>query len=153
MSLSQPEVQITIRSRFEELDLVDSLTEGLLRHLGFSGEAVERAALAVREAAANAIQHGNGADSDEPVSLRFQIDKRDLVIEVADLGRGFDPDALPDPLAPENLLKPSGRGILLMKSFVDDVAFRFEDHGGTVVTMRKRITPATQNRSTTEETS
>jgi serine/threonine-protein kinase RsbW len=168
MTLSRPEVQITIHSRFEELDLLDSLSEALLRHLGFRDEAVERAALAVREAAANAIQHGNGADSEEPVVVRFQVDNRDLVIEVADLGQGFDPEALPDPLAPENLLKKSGRGILLMKSLLDDVAFRFEDRGGTVVTMRKRLapaaeasntesptgdTPTTDDNTTTEETS
>ena len=132
---------------------MDSLSEALLRHLGFRGEAVERATLAVHEAAANAIQHGNGAGSEAPVTIRFRIDDRDLVVEVADLGRGFDPDALPDPLAPANLLKTSGRGILLMKSFVDDVAFRFEDHGGTVVTMRKRIDTIIEDSSTTEEKS
>ncbi len=153
MTLTRPEVRITIRSRFEDLDLVDSMSEALLRHLGFAGEAVERATLAVREAAANAIQHGNGAGSEDPVSIRFQIDGRDLVIEVADRGQGFDPDSLPDPLAPENLLKTSGRGILLMKSLLDDVAFRFEDHGGTVVTMRKHLAPTTEVPATEAQTS
>ncbi len=142
---------MTIRSHFDELELVDSLAEGLLRYLHFDTKSVERTSLAVREAAANAIQHGNGPGGNELVSIRFQIENRHLTIEVSDRGSGFDPDALPDPLAPENLLKASGRGILLMKSFMDEVAFAFQNDGGTVVTMRKRTPSPPEDATNCEE--
>lgn len=151
MTPGQPEVQITIRSRFVEIDLVDSLSEGLLRSLHFDEVTIERISLAVREATANAIQHGNGPNSDQLVSIRFQVEKQELAIEVADKGKGFDLDAVPDPLAAENLLKRNGRGILLMRSYTDDVEFAFQNGGGTVVTMRKRIPAAPEDGTDTEE--
>lgn len=151
MTPRRTDVRITIRSRFDELDLVDSVSEAVLRALHFGEEAIERTSLAVREAAANAILHGNGPDGDDPVSICFRAEHRELTIEVEDCGAGFDPDSLPDPLAPENLLKTTGRGILLMRSFMDDVAFSFETDGGTLVTMRKQMPPPPENGSQTEE--
>jgi serine/threonine-protein kinase RsbW len=152
MTPRQTEVRITIRSRFDELDLVDSVAEAVLHFLHFGSEVVERISLAVREAAANAIQHGNGPESDEPVSIRFGLEGRELTIEVQDGGAGFDPDSLPDPLAPENLLNTGGRGILLMRSFMDDVAFSFQTDAGTLVTLRKQLPTPPEDGTHLEET-
>lgn len=137
MLIEPAEVKLRIGSCFEDLDLVDVLADAVLRFAGLSGESLEHATLAIREAAANAVQHGNGAGSELPVELSIRIERDQLVVRVRDAGEGFDLDALPDPLAPENLLKPKGRGIFLMKRFMDEVEFEFDT--GTVVTMRKSL--------------
>lgn len=131
------ELRLTIGSRYEELDLVDALSEAVLKHAQFSGEDLEHAGLAVREAAANAVEHGNGAGSDKPVEVVIRMNDHLLTVRVRDQGAGFDPCAIPDPLAPENLLKPKGRGVFLMRRFMDEVEFDFAP--GTVVTMRKHL--------------
>lgn len=143
------EVRLTIHSRYEEIDLVDALAEAVLKYAKFSGEDLEHASLAVREAAANAVEHGNGQHSEKPVEVVMRVNARVLTIRVRDQGNGFDPLALPDPLAPENLLKPKGRGVFLMQRFMDEVDFDFAP--GTVVTMRKHLAAPTTDKQTEEE--
>jgi len=94
--------------------------------VGFDGDEVLNLGLAVREAAINAIKHGNKMDPMKKLSVVFEFDEDGLSIAVRDKGKGFDPNAVVDPTLPENLLQTSGRGILLMKAFVD----RVEVHGG-----------------------
>ena len=150
----QPELRLTISSVFEDLDLVDRMVEGFLELLSFDPEKRPNVVLAVREAAANAIQHGNKLDSDLPVEVACNFDGQDFRVTVADRGAGFDLEGLPDPLAPENLLKPTGRGILLIRNFMDEVTFEFPEAGGTLVSMRKRIAaskPQRQNAKTEDE--
>jgi serine/threonine-protein kinase RsbW len=72
------------------------------------------------------------------VVASFETLNNDLVIRIADQGKGLDPDTLPDPLAPENLLRGSGRGIFLIRSFMDDVQFR-QLHPGTELTLIKHL--------------
>ena len=134
-------VEVNIGSRFDNIDLVDVVTEAVLRHSGMDDESVERLGLAIREAAANGVQHGNKEVPEKRVTVSFVLDKEEVSIRIQDEGEGFDLDGLPDPLAPENLFKPRGRGILLMKSFMDDVNFEFDGDQGTAVTLRKRVTP------------
>ncbi len=114
----------------------------MLRHAGLDDESVERMGLAIREAVANGVLHGNKADPDKRVAVSFHLNQREISIEVRDEGEGFDLDSLPDPLSPDNLYKPRGRGILLMRTFMDDLDFEFNRESGTVVTLRKRIVPA-----------
>ncbi len=82
--------------------------------------------------------HGNAYDSTKQVVASFETLNNDLVIRIADQGKGLDPDTLPDPLAPENLLRGSGRGIFLIRSFMDDVQFR-QLHPGTELTLIKHL--------------
>ena len=136
--LKEPaEVRLTIGSRFEDLDLVDSVSEAVLGHLGVPQSELENTSLAIREAAANAIEHGNGEGSGKTVDILMRADTEQLTIEVRDQGEGFDPDRVPDPLAPENLLKPRGRGIFLTRRFVDSVDYEFGD--GTLMILRKKL--------------
>lgn len=98
---------------------------------------VEDIGLAVREALINAIIHGNHCDPEKTVRLSATVnDECDLLIVVKDSGSGFDPSRLLNPIADENLLANHGRGIFLMKQFMDQVDFKF-DHG-TEVRMRRR---------------
>jgi serine/threonine-protein kinase RsbW len=88
---------------------------------------------------ANAIKHGNDQDPAKQVHVDLYLEGEDLVVRVEDEGTGFDPARLQDPLAPENLLRPNGRGIFYMKSFMDDIRYSPGSGGGTVVTLRKKV--------------
>jgi len=119
-------ITVSVASRVAHVDLIHAISDQVAALVGFDGDEVLNLGLAVREAAINAIKHGNGMDPRKKVQVVFEFDERALTIAVRDRGRGFDPDAVADPTLPENLLQTSGRGILLMKAFVD----RIEVHGG-----------------------
>lgn len=132
---------LTIGSRFENIELVQVVLDDALERVGFDEDARHWIDLAVREALANAIKHGNRQDPAKQVEVDMKVDGRELVIVIEDQGEGFEPVAVSDPLAPENLLNPNGRGIFYMKSFMDGIDYTFGTAGGTRVTLRKRFTP------------
>jgi serine/threonine-protein kinase RsbW len=134
-------VTLDIASRYEMLDLVQSVLLQCCTLVGFEDDATHYMSVAVRESVVNAIKHGNRQDEAKRVHLRFTIHDRALEIEVRDEGKGFDPAAVPDPLAPENLLKAYGRGLFFMRQFMDEVTHSFPAKGGTVVRMLKRSHP------------
>jgi serine/threonine-protein kinase RsbW len=94
--------------------------------------------MAVREAVTNAVLHGNRQDESKTVEMEFAGSASELVITVRDYGAGFDPDSVPDPTAAQNLLKTSGRGILFMRNFMDEVEWARAPGGGTLVRMTKK---------------
>ena len=96
---------------------------------------------AVREAAVNAVLHGNAYDQNKHITASFETTSDALIIRIADQGPGLDPNSIPDPLAPENILRGSGRGIFLIRAFMDEVNFR-QLHPGTELTLIKHRTPA-----------
>ena len=130
-------IELRIRSTFAEIDLVDHVAAAWLRHCGLRGEERDHLVLGIREAVANAVRHGNREDPSKDVEITFEQRNNLALIRVVDHGEGFDPEALPDPLAPENLMRPSGRGILLMRAYADEVDFSFTE--GTRVEMRKLL--------------
>jgi serine/threonine-protein kinase RsbW len=138
---------LAIGSRFENIELVQLVLRGSLERLGLDEDNRHWIDVAVREAVANAIKHGNLQDPAKQVQVDLTLDGDCLVIRVQDEGIGFDPADLEDPLAPENLLKPSGRGIFYMKSFMDDIHYGVRPGGGTTVTMRKRVMDANTPKS------
>ena len=130
---------LAIGSRFENIELVQLVLKDSLDQLGLDDDNRHWIDVAVREAVANAIKHGNREDPAKQVQVDLTVESECLVIRVQDEGAGFDPAHLEDPLAPENLLKPNGRGIFYMKSFMDDIQYGMGPGGGTVVTLRKRV--------------
>jgi len=133
---------LAIGSRFENIELVQLVLKDSLDQLGLDDDNRHWIDVAVREAVANAIKHGNLEDPVKQVHVDLTLEGNEgdwLVIRVQDEGKGFDPSDLEDPLAPENLLKPNGRGIFYMKSFMDDIQYGLRPGGGTVVTLRKRL--------------
>jgi serine/threonine-protein kinase RsbW len=109
---------------------------------GLDDEAIHWVGVAVRESVINAIKHGNDNDERKRVHVEFTSLNDDtppgIAIRVRDEGPGFDPSTLPDPLAPENLLKASGRGIFLIRSFMDELVVQRAPEGGMEVRMIKR---------------
>ena len=132
-------VNLDLASRFEMLDVVQTVLVQVCQLAGFDEESIHYMSVAVRESIVNAIKHGNRQDEKKRVLVRFTIRKRSLEVEVRDEGAGFEPEAVPDPLAPENLLKAYGRGIFFMRQFMDEVSHTFPAKGGTVVRMLKRV--------------
>ena len=136
-------VRLQIHSNFEMLDLVQVVSDHFGRQAGLDEEARHWVNVAVRESVINAIKHGNGNDTGKRVHVEFAPLEsaevpRGVVIRVRDEGPGFDPAAVPDPLAPENLLKGSGRGIFLIRSFMDEMVLQRAAEGGMEMVMVKR---------------
>jgi serine/threonine-protein kinase RsbW len=120
---------------------VEAAAERFATEAGFDEDERFRMAMAVREAAVNAVLHGNEYDPAKKISVSIENTGKSLVIKISDEGKGVDPDTLPDPLAPENLLRGTGRGIFLIRSFMDEVHFR-QLHPGTELTLVKHLAPA-----------
>ena len=137
-------IRLELPSAFEWLDLVQLLSDRLSSLAGLDEEGVHWVSVAVRESVINAIKHGNREDRRKHVTVEFTLEPRRraerLLVAVLDEGEGFDPSVIGDPLAPENILKSSGRGIFFMRSFMDDVSIERRPEGGMAVRMRKNLT-------------
>jgi serine/threonine-protein kinase RsbW len=134
-------VSLTLASSLESVDQVERTAEDFAARAGFDEDAVPNIAMAVREAAVNAVLHGNAYDPKKHITVSFEANSDALVIRIADQGPGLDPTTIPDPLAPENILRGSGRGIFLIRAFMDEVHFR-QLHPGTELTLIKHRAPA-----------
>jgi serine/threonine-protein kinase RsbW len=131
-------VELSIESKLEFVDMVGSVTKSLVTKMGFSEDDAGWVELAVHEAVINAITHGNKSADDKQVDVRFVVEQEKFTVYVRDRGDGFDPSTLPDPTASNNLLNPSGRGILYMRTFMDEVEHSTHPDGGSVVRMTKQ---------------
>jgi serine/threonine-protein kinase RsbW len=132
-------VRLDIASRIEMLEMVQAVLAHLSGVVGFDDDASHYMSVAIRESVVNAIKHGNKGDENKRVLLVLTSHPGALEVRVQDQGQGFDPAAVPDPLAEENLLKADGRGIFFMRQFMDEVSYSFPPRGGTVVKMVKRV--------------
>jgi serine/threonine-protein kinase RsbW len=136
-------IRLQIRSTFEMLDFVQLVSDELGRMYGLDEDAIHWVGVAVRESVINAIKHGNREDIEKSVTIEFSLDSlerpTELSVSICDQGEGFEADAVADPLAPENILKSSGRGIFFMRSFMDDLELKRAPGGGTEVRMLKKI--------------
>jgi len=130
---------LTIGSRFENIELVQAVLSDALSAYDMDDESRHWVDLAVREAVANAIKHGNRLEPEKRVEIDLELTGTELVVRVRDQGEGFDPETLNDPLAPENRLRPNGRGIFYMQKFMDEIDYDFQPGRGTEVTLRKRL--------------
>ncbi len=130
--------RLELPSCVESLHEVVDAAAKVTADLAMSEDACDEVAIALTEAVNNAIFHGNGGVRERSFAVEFTVVDGMLHIAVRDQGPGFDPAEVPDPLAQENLLKPSGRGLLMMRAMVDDVQHHF-CAAGTRVILRKRI--------------
>jgi serine/threonine-protein kinase RsbW len=138
-------VRLEFTSAFEMLDFVHVVSDHVARSFGFDEDSRHWVCVAIRESVINAIKHGNRNDTSKHVFVEFETASNEtpkLLIRVRDEGEGFDPEEIADPLAPENLLKSGGRGIFLIRSFMDDVRVQRAPEGGMEIRMTKRLQPA-----------
>ena len=131
----------TLASSLDSVNEVEQKAEALAREAGVDDDDLFKISMAVREAAVNAVIHGNAQDPDKQITVSLENTGASLIFSVADQGKGLDPDTLPDPLAPENLMRGSGRGIFLIRSLMDEVHFK-QLNPGTELTLIKHLSPA-----------
>lgn len=138
-------VRLQIHSSFEMVDLIQVASDRVGQLAGMDEDSIHWIGVAIRESVINAIKHGNREDAVKLVTVEFDLSPasapRELVVRVLDEGEGFDPQEVANPLAPENILKSSGRGIFFMRSFMDDVVLQRRPEGGMEVRMVKRLVP------------
>ncbi len=132
-------IEISFPSKVEFLNLVHTVTDEMARMAGFDGDESLNISLAVREAATNALIHGNGRDASKLVQVAFGVQKGSIEVEIQDQGSGFNPDDVVDPRDPTNVARTSGRGIFLMRSFMDSVTFEKRNSDGMQVRLTKSV--------------
>ncbi|PIB37010.1 serine/threonine protein kinase [Reichenbachiella sp. 5M10] len=123
-------IKIQIPSLSENIRIIESFIDNAKEKFQFDDDIYGNIMIAVTESVNNAIVHGNKSDKDKNVDLSLKLEDSLILFTIQDEGEGFDYDTLPDPTAPENLEKPGGRGIFLMKNLCDEV--KFEDDGKRV---------------------
>jgi serine/threonine-protein kinase RsbW len=138
-----PTIRLEFASAFDMLDFVQVVSDHIGRMAGLDDDQLHWVGVAVRESVVNAIKHGNQGDESKRVVVEFTTvpsrDSEELVIRVEDEGEGFDPENVADPLAPENILKSSGRGIFLIRNFMDEVELRRKATRGMQIRMVKKV--------------
>ena len=136
--MTEPELDeaLVLPSTLSTVETVEAKVTEYAEKAGFDEDTASQLAMVCREAAVNAVLHGNKKDPGKHVNARFTLTADALSIQIADQGGGFDPSDVPDPLSPEGLLRPSGRGIFLMRAIMDEVNFR-QLSPGTEITLVK----------------
>lgn len=128
-----------MESTLESVDLADQIAIELAKKAGFNEDDQNSISMAVRECMVNAVAHGNKYNARKSVYLKLEGSLGTLAVTVGDEGNGFNDSDIPDPLAAENLLKQSGRGLLLMRAFMDECEHQQRVPQGTLVRMVKRL--------------
>src|SRR5947208_16954977 len=131
------EIHETLESALESVDKAEELTLREAEPLGLDEDDLARFGMAVRECMVNAVVHGNRYSQDKKVHLDIERSPDRIAVTIRDEGSGFDPNSLPDPLAPENLMRQSGRGLLLTRTFVDEFSVNSRPGSGTEVRLVK----------------
>ena len=136
--MSAEEIELNLPSDLDSIEKAVTEATKFASQIGFSDDALFAIDLALREAVANAVKHGNKFDETKNVNLMIKETGSGLEIAVRDFGTGFEVEDVPDPTNPENLLKASGRGILFMNNFMDSIEWLHHEQGTTVKMLKKR---------------
>jgi serine/threonine-protein kinase RsbW len=136
----EPEtVERLLDSTLESVDSAEELAVGLAQRAGFDEDDLMKIGMAVRESMVNAVVHGNRYNAHKKVRFSVANNQERFTVRIADQGEGFDSSQIPDPLASDNLMRTSGRGIFLIRSFMDEFEIRQLEPGGTEVTLVKYV--------------
>jgi len=142
MTVENKRVEVTLETQLDSVDLAENITLCVAEAAGFDEDTRYRIGMSVREAVINAVEYGNQHSTSKKVFLEVSLKPEKLVIHVRDQGSGLDLSQVPDPLDEENLLKSSGRGIFLMRAFMDEFDVRQAADGGAEVILAKRYPDA-----------
>ncbi len=138
MTVPTQRIEVTLETLLDSVELAEEICLRIAGAAGFDEDDCMKIGMSVRESVINAFQYGNGQQREKKIHVTFELLPAKLEITVRDQGPGFNLEDVPDPLAEENLLKTSGRGIFLMRSFMDEFAVRPSRQGGAEVVMAKR---------------
>jgi serine/threonine-protein kinase RsbW len=145
---SEPQrIEVVLETLLDSVLLAEGICMRVACSAGFDVDDGEKICMAVREAVINAFRYGNQEQRDKKIRLIVEVEDDRLVVHVMDQGSGFDLESVADPLAEENLLKTSGRGILLMRTFMDEFEVRRSSSGGAWLKMTKLLPHSRQGAS------
>ena len=139
MAPANQNIEITLDTQLESVDLAEQVAVRVAEASGFDEDDVHKIGMAVREGVINAYNYGNRQDHSKKIMMTIELKAEKMVIHVLDQGEGFDLAAVPDPLAEENLLRTSGRGLFLMRAFMDDFRVERGPEGGAHLIMVKKL--------------
>lgn len=139
MGANTKRIAITLETLLDSVDLAEDITLRVAEAAGFDEDNRYRIGMSVREAMINAVEYGNQHSRSKKVFLVLELNQEKMVIRVRDQGPGFELTEVPDPLAEENLLRTSGRGLFLMKAFMDEFDVRRPAEGGAELVLTKRF--------------
>lgn len=132
-------IEMTLNSRVDLANLVHAASDEICRLAGVDEDSMLNLGLALREATVNAMKHGNKLVEEKPVTLTFDLRGSKLEITIKDLGEGFDFEHEVDPRLPENVQKTNGRGMFLIRNFVDEVRYSHTPGAGTTIRLVKKL--------------
>jgi serine/threonine-protein kinase RsbW len=132
-------LEVTLETALESVDLAESIVMRVAEAAGYSEDEVHKLGMAVREGVVNAYNYGNAQDRQKKILLAVEFEAEHMVVHICDEGCGFELGEVPDPLAEENLLRTSGRGIFLMRAFTDELAVHKRPGGGADLVMHKKL--------------
>lgn len=132
-------LEVTLDTQLESVDLAENIVMRAAEAVGFSEDDIHKLGMAVREGVINAYNYGNAQDPQKKIFLVVEFEPEKMIVHIVDEGRGFELSEVADPLAEENLLRTSGRGIFLMRAFMDDLAVRRGPSGGADLVMSKKL--------------
>lgn len=132
-------IEISLETLLESVDVAEGLAMRLAEAAGFDESDIHKIGMAVREGVINAYNYGNEHDRRKKIHLAVELNAEKMVIHVLDEGHGFELAEIPDPLTEENLLRTSGRGIFLMRAFMDEFSVHHAPGGGAELVMAKHI--------------
>jgi serine/threonine-protein kinase RsbW len=132
-------MRCSLDSTLESIARAESLVAKHARRAGFRGASLDQIHLAVHETAANAVIHGNRLAPEKKILLAISVNDHRFTVTIGDEGEGFDPDGMPSPVEPQELLREHGRGIFLSRACMDEYQVQRRETGGTEVTLIKHL--------------
>jgi serine/threonine-protein kinase RsbW len=147
MTASTQRIDVTLETQLESIDLAESIVMRVAEATGFGDEDSHKIGMAVREGVINAYNYGNQQDPEKKIKISIELNSEKMIIRILDQGKGFVLTEIPDCLAEENLLRTSGRGIFLMRAFMDELSVAPGEGGGAEVIMAKRLPSTVSNLS------
>jgi serine/threonine-protein kinase RsbW len=142
MTAKTQRIEVLLETVLDSVDLAECIVMRVAEASGFGEEDIHKIGMAVREGVINAYNYGNQQDRSKKIRLTVELGPETLSVLVLDQGKGFMLQEVPDPLAEENLLRTSGRGLFLMRAFMDDFTVRTGPGGGAELVMVKRLPSA-----------
>jgi serine/threonine-protein kinase RsbW len=139
MAITSQRLELTLETLLESVDLAESIAMRVSQAAGFSDEDVHKIGMAVREGVVNAYNYGNQQDRRKKIRMTVEFEPERVIFRVVDEGKGFEPTEVPDCLAEENLLRTSGRGLFLMRAFMDEFSVRCGATGGAELVLVKKL--------------